>query len=149
MRITALLLAFCAILCAEKKPPEWKIGKVLDSEKAKNTAIVGSSSQTTGDTNSSSTETKTRTVEVRTTQVLIVGDEYAYVVNDTRNGGGNGGLYSAIGHAVANRKHGCRYIIGDTVRYYQDKGTLHVIDADKKECKTEIMRQERLQQPKQ
>lgn len=132
-----------AVMFAAKKVPEWKTGKVLDSEKAKSTVVTGSTSETSGDASSSTTDTKVRTIDIRTTQVVIVGEEFAYIVNDTRNGG-SGNIYTAIGHAVANRKHGCRYIIGDQVKYYQDKGTLHVIDADGKECKTEIMRQERL-----
>jgi hypothetical protein len=36
-----------------------------------------------------------------------------------------------------------RLIVGDEV--YQDKGTLHVIDADGKKCKAEVLQQERLQ----
>jgi hypothetical protein len=33
-------------------------------------------------------------------------------------------------------------VIGDDVQYAQDGGVLHVIDADGKECKVEVVRQE-------
>jgi hypothetical protein len=32
------------------------------------------------------------------------------------------------------------------LKVYQDKSILHLIDADGKECKTEVLRQERLKQ---
>jgi hypothetical protein len=44
---------------------------------------------------------------------------------------------------IVNRKHGCRFIVGEDIRYSQQKGYLWVLDPDDKECKTEIIRQEK------
>jgi hypothetical protein len=44
---------------------------------------------------------------------------------------------------IANRRHGCRFIVGDNVKYSQEKGDLWVLDADGKEFKVPILRQER------
>jgi hypothetical protein len=37
----------------------------------------------------------------------------------------------------------CRYIVGDEIKYAQEKSILYVIDADGHECKVQIMKQER------
>ncbi len=81
---------------------------------------------------------------IRDTQLLIVNEEFAYVVSDTRTQTGGPIARAAIVNAVSNRHHGCRFIVGDNVKFYQDKAILHVIDADGKECKVEVLRQERL-----
>ena len=47
-------------------------------------------------------------------------------------------------NAIANRKHGCRFIIGDQAKYAQEKNYLYVLDADGKECTLDITRQERV-----
>jgi hypothetical protein len=81
---------------------------------------------------------------IRDTQLLIVTDAFAYVVEDTRTQSGFSTVHGAIIHAVSGRHHGCRFVVGDSVKFYQDKAILHVIDADGKECKTEVLRQEQL-----
>jgi hypothetical protein len=47
--------------------------------------------------------------------------------------------------ALANRKHGCRYIVGNAIQYAQEKNILYVRDTDGKEGELDIVRQERLQ----
>lgn len=111
--------------------PDWKTGKVLDSESIKSTAYSTS---------------VFRSIFVQNTQLVIAGEEFAYVIND-RKQGGFPNVSGAVINAVENRRHGCRFIVNDQVRFYQDKATLHVIDADGKECQTDIVRQERLAQP--
>ncbi len=64
-------------------------------------------------------------------------------MEDTRISGGHG-LVAITSHAIAKRKHGCRFIVGDEVKFWQEKAVLHVVDADGKECKLDILRQERL-----
>jgi hypothetical protein len=160
MKMSMLVRVASGFFCAATlfaATPDWKTATVQDSQTVRKRVVTAATSQTTGEATSSTvgqntttngqatTQTRVHSVDVRTSQLLIVGDEFSYVVNDTRASGGN--LYGAIGHSIANRKHGCRFVIGDTVKYYQDKGSLHVIDADGKECKTEIVRQERLQTP--
>jgi hypothetical protein len=73
-----------------------------------------------------------------------VSDEFAYIINDTRTQGGFSSVSGAIGHAISGRHYGCRFIVDDSVKFYQDKAILHVIDTDGKECKAEVLRQERL-----
>jgi hypothetical protein len=79
---------------------------------------------------------------VQDTQLMIVADDFLYVVDDTVLKGR--GLYGSVGRAVANRKHGCHVIIGDPIKYVEDKAFLIVQDVDGKECRMEIVRQERV-----
>lgn len=132
MKRIALALAFAALAMAGK-PPEWKTGKIADANSA------NSYVQTSTD----------KPITIRESQVLIVGSEYAYVINDATAKqslnpiGSHIGLV-AINRATANRGKGCRYIVGDPISYWQEKDKLHVRDADGKECKVEIVRQERI-----
>jgi hypothetical protein len=135
-----------------KKEPEWKTGKVLDSRVAKSSVATGATTTTTGTANADTTGQTTINstssthfdfTTIRDNQLVIVGDEFAYVIEDTRVTGG-GGLVGLAERSIANRKHGCRFIVGDNVKYWQEKAVLHVRDADDKECKTDIVRQERL-----
>jgi len=71
-----------------------------------------------------STVIANRTTEKTTTRTVITGGKYAYTILD-------------------QQKHGRRFIIGDDVKYAQDKRKLYVLDADGKECKLDIIRQER------
>jgi hypothetical protein len=81
---------------------------------------------------------------VKTTDLFVVGDRFVYEVEDaTVHGGGGGLMGAAIQKAIINRKHGCRFIVGEDIRYAQEKGYLWVLDPDGKECKTEIIRQEK------
>jgi hypothetical protein len=77
---------------------------------------------------------------IRDNQLVILGSEFAFVVEDTRVSGGQ----YRLAHAIANCHHGCRFIVGDDVKYWQDKTTLHVVDADGKECRVDVLRQERV-----
>jgi len=145
------LLFICAV-CSWAATPDWKIGKVLDSTAAKTYFETGSTSEASGTIIGGdlevSSKTKVQTRTILATQLLIVGAEFAYTINDTRvRNSGGGILPDLIGNSVANRHHGCRFIVGDNVKYYQEKAELHVIDADGKECKTEILRQERVTKP--
>ena len=78
---------------------------------------------------------------VRDTELLIVGTDYAYVIEDPYATSG-----PLLRRAITNRKHGCRFIIGEDIKYVQEKGKLVVLDPDGKECKLDIVKQERVQQ---
>jgi len=161
------LLVHVPALAADKKPQhDWKTGKVLDSRLAKLSVPVGAttnssstavtSGQSTSTTVGSTTDTTSTAItsgettsstqiafaNIRDNQLVILGNEFAYVVEDTRVSGGT--VLGAAVQAIKNRKHGCRFIVGDDVKFWQDKAILHVIDADGKECKVDILRQERL-----
>jgi hypothetical protein len=127
---------------------DWQTGRVLDAATIKSSIETGSVTTSNSTTRGNSTDTYSQTViqsmAIRDTQLMILSDEYAYVVNDTRAQGGSGGIPGAIVQAVANRHHGCRFIVGDDVSFYQQKATLHVVDVDSKECKAEVLRQERI-----
>jgi len=168
MKLTiAIILTTCLVLTAAKAADRaWKTGKVLDSQSAKTYVQTGSSMQTNGtattagtDTGTTSggistgtyvgtttghetSETQIHSMTVQDTQLLIVADDFLYVVNDTVLKGR--GLYGIAGRAIANRQHGCHVIIGDPVQYSQEKSDLFVKDVDGKVCKMEIMRQERV-----
>lgn len=161
----AVVASVCAV-AADKR--DWKTGKVLDSQLAKTFVQTGSSTQTNATATTSGTvnattfggtttgtyggattasgtsETQIHSMTIQDTQLLIVADDFLYVVNDTVLKGI--GLNGSVARAIINRKHGCHVIIGDPVQYAQDKATLFVRDVDGKECKMEIVRQERVAQ---
>jgi hypothetical protein len=142
-----LLIALPALLLGAKDQ-DWKTGKVLDSATAKTYVQTGATTNTTVTPSGNSADATSRTtiqnMAIRDTQLAIVSDDFAYVVEDTRTQSGFSTVHGAIIHAVSGRHHGCRFIVGDSVKFYQEKAILHVIDADGKECKTEVLRQERL-----
>jgi hypothetical protein len=135
----------------------WETGKVLDASRAKASvetgATINATSTTVGPVTSTTGSIDTQSTTVTSTYLVIAGSEFAYTVGDTRAQDSliphAGMVRGAIIQAIGNRGHGCRFIVNDDVKFYQDKNILHVIDADGKECKTEIIRQERVARPKQ
>ncbi len=73
-----------------------------------------------------------------TNTVTIPGSDYIYTAQDSIP---SGGLLTTM----ANPKHGCRFIVGDEIKYDQDTDTRspYALDADGKECELDIVRQER------
>jgi hypothetical protein len=149
----------------------WKAGKVLDSQSAKayfqtgattfssaSATVNGSSTSiVTGNMVSSSgsatgnargfQQTHFHNMEIESTQLLILGDQYAYVIEDSiEKSIGLATLHDSLGHAIQNGKHGCRYIVGEWISYAHEGGRkLFINDVDGKTCKLDIVRQERLQ----
>ena len=129
MRLPVIALILISTpLVHSKKERDWKIGKVADSR------IVETGSRTTrprevyGPFNIPHPAVKTI---LTTTELYIVGPEYAYTVQDMQT-------------------RQCRYIVGDEIKYAQDKSILYLIDADGHECKAQVMKQERQKpEPKQ
>src|SRR5258708_18522436 len=126
-QLMCLLTTACPLLFAVDR--EWKIGKVLDSTSAKTYARDS--------------------MFVKDTQLLIAGDEFSYLIDDPVSKTSKLPTHHIVTRSIANRGHGCRFIVGDNVKYAQDKSNLHILDADGKECKLEILRQNRLQIPQQ
>ncbi len=155
MRFVLVLVLSFPVLANKKPQPQWQTGKVLDAHLAKSSVPVGSTTSTSGTatvngsensavvSGQSTNSTHVDFANIRDDQLVVLSSEFAYVVEDTRVSGGHG-LVAITSHAIANRKHGCRFIVGDDVRFWQDKALLHVVDADGKECKVDILRQERL-----
>jgi len=117
----------------------WKAGRVLDSE------VVNAYLQTASTTVSPAA----RRMELRSAELLIVGDEYAYVIEERvekREEQEVDFYYDSMGRAIRNDKHGCSYIVNDWISYAHEGGnTLYVNDVHGKTCKLDIVRQERLQ----
>jgi hypothetical protein len=90
----------------------------------------------------SSSTTSLQYVTVQTNELLLVGDKYFYVIADSTQKG-NTLLAYAVTNRVVNRKHGCRFIVGEETMYSQEKGKLHIIDVDGRECNVPIIRQQR------
>ena len=125
-----LLFALIVPAYAKKdKEKDWKTGKVLDAQAVKTRAGIA--------------EIAEAIPTIRDTDLMILGKDFAYVIEDTRVTGKTS-LVGLTERAISNRHHGCRFIVGDDVKYYQEKAVLHVLDADNKECKVEVLRQERL-----
>lgn len=147
--ITVLACCVCATAADHHI---WHTGKVLDSRLATAHVADGATTNTYGSATANSfgntatasgNATSTTSVSfanIQDNQLVILGEGFAYIVEDTRVSGGS----HLLAHAWANRHHGCRFIVGDDVRYWQDKAVLHVLDADAKECKVDVLRQERL-----
>jgi hypothetical protein len=139
---------------------EWETGKVLDSNSARTvlqtgattaggatTTVNGTASNNGYGTTSYSgtatsagaSHTNLQYMGIKETDLLIVGNQYAYVVHDRKiRAPGLGGM---VGASIANRKHGCRFIVNDEVRYSQEKDKLYVQDADGKTCTLDIDKQ--------
>jgi len=99
-----------------------------------NTAMSGTATATGHSTSS----TAITGVAVQTNELMIIADQYFYVIRDERS-------YvpgALLRNALANRKHGCRFIVGEDIKYAQEKGYLWVLDPDGKECKIPILRQQ-------
>jgi hypothetical protein len=146
LTITAAAILFTLTAYAAKDIDRvWKTGTVLDSQSAKTFVETGTSTQaratvTTygfGANATGSSETQINRIAVKDTQLLIVTEEFLYVVQEsTVKGAGLVGM-------IANRKHGCRVIVNDPIRYSQERSALYLMDPDNKVCKMEIVRQER------
>jgi hypothetical protein len=133
----------------------WATGTVLDSQTFNSYLATGSTTVSrtssaatavqagpaivaTGNANQTST-TRIDYLQISDTQLLILGLDYQYVVDDPvvkRKG--------VLSTAIANRKHGCRFIIGDPMLYIDQGGTLALLDADGKECKLKVVKQKRI-----
>jgi len=120
---TFLLLTLCCVSISIAKDHEWQIGKVAD--------LQADRQPTTGK--------PLNHVTVKEAQVRIVGKDYEYLAYD-----GTSAQSGLLTRGIANRKHGCRFIVNDDVKYAQEKSALYVIDADGKECKLDVLRQERI-----
>ena len=155
MKSVLVTLIFPLMIFAAKKDRDWKMGKVADSSMSTSEYTRGTT--TTANTNgtispdygagstvhaTTTANTTVRHVEVDTNHVVIIGTDFIYWVQDpTQHGRG------PIGTAIVNRKHGCRFIVGENIKYDQDRRSLYVLDADGKQCKLEIVRQERPEPP--
>ena len=155
----------------------WQFGTVLDSQSARTYVQTGSSTQaqgtsvtsglssesgsatTVGGTTSfsgsgsvnattrsrESSETQIHSMTLQETELMIVNKDFLFVVSDVAEKGS--GLYGSLGRAIYNRKHGCHIIVNDPVDFYQEKTTVYVLDVDGKECKMDLIRQERVVKP--
>jgi len=121
-RIALALLILSAAGFGASKGRNWETGKVADlqaDQQPKTGKLLNS-------------------VTVRESVVRIIGTDYEYLAYDSTSA--QTGLLT---RSLANRKHGCRFIVNDDVQYAQEKSKLYVRDADGKECKLDILRQER------
>jgi hypothetical protein len=119
--LSLLVLSVCL---GRGKDRDWQTGKVLNSQLDR-TYI----------------RTAVGTTVIRDTRLWIVGEAYAYLVirpSDAHR-------CSAITKMVAARKRGCQLVVGDDIKYAQEKAKLHVLDTAGKGCKLQIVRGEQLE----
>jgi hypothetical protein len=109
-----------------KKPRNWQDGKIM-AAKTVNTGAVASHGSFIG-ASPSNAPVIARTIT--TAELEIFGGDYAYTVRDLGSG------------AIIKRP--CRYIVGDPIKFSQEKSVLYLIDADGAECRAQVMTQERL-----
>jgi hypothetical protein len=135
---SVLLGISCLAFASDKR--QWKAGRVLDSE------AVNAYLQNTSATVSEKAASAHR-MELRSGELLILGDEYAFVIEERVEKGAKEGTfyYDDMGHPIRNGKHGCSYIVNDWISYAREGGNkLYVNDVHGKTCKLDIVRQERL-----
>jgi hypothetical protein len=170
MRTATNLLLLNGMLLASAfaghKDRDWKTAHVLDSTVSLQRYVTGATTQTNGSsttfgeanatavtaggfttangtsaattTGSSTSTTRLESVTIQASELVLVSDGFLYIVQDERRRGG-----PLLETMIANHRHGCRFVVGDDVKYAQEKGSLWVLDADGKECKVAILRQER------
>jgi hypothetical protein len=148
------LMVFSAVFLFGGKDRDWQTGKVLDSLAARTYIQTGASTTATtsgglapyyGAGSSVSSNTRIDQTAIQDTQLWIVGSEYSYVVNDSVQKAVGVPTHGIIRRSIANRKHGCRFVVGDEIKYSQEKANIYVLDPDGKVCKLDILRQERVQ----
>jgi hypothetical protein len=142
----------------------WNMGRVLDAQLSRTYVTTGASTQSSATSNGSAVavsngssttpsgtattnHTATTTIHhavIQDTQLLIIGLEYEYVVDDPVVKSVGNPIHGSLGRAIANRGHGCRFVIGEDTHYWQDGPKLHFLDADGKKCTLDILRQERI-----
>jgi len=146
MKAAAILLlgTCCPVSAADKH--DWKAGRVLDSEVVNGYFQTGSTTLSPASARASQ-QTDTHHKELRSSELLILGDEYAYVIEERVEKGEQEGTfyYDSLGRAVRIGKHGCRYFVNDWISYAHEGNKLYVNDVNGKTCKLDIVRQERLQ----
>lgn len=132
-----LTVGLSITMSAASKKGYWKMGTVTDTQMSKSYVETGGEIQGhRGDgyiIGPRITERKFG-ITTKSTQVAIVGADYTYIVSDEVRKG-------AV--LTLNRNKGCRYIVGDEIRYMQDRKNLHILDEDGRKCVVEIIRQER------
>lgn len=156
-------LTLGALALQAKDNRSWETAKVMDSNSARSalqtgattaskaTTSVNGSANTTDNgyganttysgtaTSTGASHTNVEYTGIKESDLLIVGNRYAYVVHDqVVHAPGLGGM---IGSSIANHKHGCRFIVNDEIQYSQEKNNLYVKDADGKTCKLDIDKQ--------
>lgn len=127
------------------KDHTWSNAFTVDAKTARTYVPTGITAQagTAGTTAWATAQLHSMTIQE--TQLVIVSPEFLFVVNDTTEKSHS--LYGIAGRAIANHKRGCRIIINDPIVYYVERSTVYVIDADGRECKLDLIRQERIVAP--
>ncbi len=132
--LLACLLTFTAF--AAKKDRPWKTGKVTSSRVGSQSYESGAFTSAQVNGNSGTATTSVQHVTEDYNLLIIEGQDYFYLIEDGHRSGG--GILTS---ALANRKRGCRFVIDEDIRYFQEKDRLWVLDADGKECKLPILKQ--------
>ncbi|HXA66093.1 MAG TPA: hypothetical protein VNV82_13120 [Bryobacteraceae bacterium] len=161
-RLTMAVMLFVSVVpChAGEKEHDWKTGHVLDSLLTKGPDVTVSNTQTraTGNDvvygNSGGTENRQQTSTTTTVsgaarvrEIFITGPDYLYTLEDPTTPSKTGAALHALFGSNPNvaRRARCRFIIGEDIKYWQERGTLHILDADGRPCQVEILRQEKTQ----
>jgi len=76
---------------AKSSCPVWETAKIVDSHTAK-TYVTTSVNES-----------------IRDTQLMLVSNEFAYVINDARGGVPTGGVVRRLAAGIAARHRGCRF----------------------------------------
>jgi hypothetical protein len=141
----AALVIALAYPCFGAKKRDWQPGKVLDADVYEYQTQSGSHTGGRVDGKGNvGLDTTNSTETVKQTRYVIIGGSYRYVVEETNASSDWGPDHALITRRLRRR---CHLIVGDSIQFAEDRTTLRLIDADGRECKLEVLRQERISSP--
>lgn len=144
LSIISTILILVGVAPAAKEHA-WLPAFTVDAKTAREYVPVGVTAQAGTAGTSTWAAAQLHSMTIQETQLVIVSPEFLFLVNDTTEKSHS--LYGIAGRAIANHKRGCRIIVNDPIMYYVEKSTVYVIDADGRECKLDLIRQERITAP--
>lgn len=118
------MLAAAGALVGAQKARQWKTGTLVDSSASTRTETM---SLPMG---ADLSRTWKYPVTVKETDLVIQGDDFKYTARE-----------------ITGARNGCHYIVNDPVQYRKEKEKLYVRDADGRECRLLILREERIAPP--
>jgi hypothetical protein len=121
---------------------------ILDSTTFHKEVTVGATTRTESSSIADASQSKTTTtvdrVPIAANQIVIAGEGFTYIVEDSQVNPAVGiiGAIASDHPRTAPARPAFRFVVGAEVKYSQQKSRLLVIDADGKQCKLPIVRQE-------
>jgi hypothetical protein len=139
------VLLVSASCCIAGKGHDWQTGTVLDSESGRTYLQTRATTTATAYGSTATANTRIDHTAIQNTQLWIVGKSIPTSLTTAfkRLSGFRRTVSSP--DQLRTGSEDARFVVGDEIKYSQEKSKLFAIDADGRECKLDIVRQERLQ----